>query len=544
MKIIAVLDADLERTWLGTRSRLADVVAGEPVLRQTVARVAQCKRIDAIHVLAPQVQHGVMRDMLAGLPVQFESAPQAADPRAAAVRAGRKWGLAAWRGGPGDACWFDEGINIAALQRIGEAAGADGVAIVPAAACAVDPALIDAIAEHYVAFGEDQPFVFSQAPPGLGTIVVRPAFLARLIQAQHPPGRLFTYRPHNPVTDIINKDACYRCDHNVVCTPVRFIADTHRTTERLKALLNDGAPGAADSVALCAAANAWLATNADAIPEEIEIELTTRDELASSPVRPRGEALKRSGDMDLSRLEQLLAGLEPYDDVNIVLGGFGDPLLHPEFDRALSIVRNSAALGVAVRTSALTMDEAVSRRLIEQDVDVVAPLIDAADAGAYARLHGCDGFERAVKNVEQLLHLRRQAGRTAPLVAPELVKTRDNLDQMEGFFDGWLQLADWVTIAGFNHGAGQRPDRSVRSMAPPTRRPCSRLWRRCVVLADGRYVACDQDWRGAAPLGRVGETAPADVWNGDAWQAMRAAHTRQDFATCPLCSTCDDWHRP
>ena len=39
MKVIAVLQADLEVTPLGTRSRLADVLAGVPILRRTVERV-------------------------------------------------------------------------------------------------------------------------------------------------------------------------------------------------------------------------------------------------------------------------------------------------------------------------------------------------------------------------------------------------------------------------------------------------------------------------------------------------------------------------
>ena len=41
MKVAAVIQADLIETPLGTRSRLADELAGAPVLRRTVERISR-----------------------------------------------------------------------------------------------------------------------------------------------------------------------------------------------------------------------------------------------------------------------------------------------------------------------------------------------------------------------------------------------------------------------------------------------------------------------------------------------------------------------
>ncbi len=69
MKIIAVVEADFGHSGIGTRSRLAEPLdtggASEPVLRRTLRRLLQCKRLSAVH-LAVHVSEKAMADELAG----------------------------------------------------------------------------------------------------------------------------------------------------------------------------------------------------------------------------------------------------------------------------------------------------------------------------------------------------------------------------------------------------------------------------------------------------------------------------------------------
>lgn len=65
MNIIAVCQADLETTPLGTRSRLADELDGAAILRRTVERLLAVQRVERVFVLAPSGQLEACRKLLA-----------------------------------------------------------------------------------------------------------------------------------------------------------------------------------------------------------------------------------------------------------------------------------------------------------------------------------------------------------------------------------------------------------------------------------------------------------------------------------------------
>src|SRR5690606_35828897 len=99
--------------------------------------------------------------------------------------------------------------------------------------------------------------------------------------------------------------------------------------------------------------------------------------------------------------------------------------------------------------------------------------------------HGADRFEEVMAGVEALLQAARQREHGGvPLVVPEMIKTRRTMGEMEAFYDAWLTRGCTPVIAGPSDYAGRRPDLAVMDMSPPTRTPCRRLFRRCMVLAD------------------------------------------------------------
>ena len=78
----------------------------------------------------------------------------------------------------------------------------------------------------------------------------------------------------------------------------------------------------------------------------------------------------------------------------------------------------------------------------------------------------------------------------------------------------------------------------------PTRQACRRLQSRCLILADGKVVACDQDFRATHPLGDLLSGSLAQLWTAPNFAALRSAHRMLDLAAFPLCTACNDWHRP
>ncbi len=81
-------------------------------------------------------------------------------------------------------------------------------------------------------------------------------------------------------------------------------------------------------------------------------------------------------------------------------------------------------------------------------------------------------------------------------------------------------------------------------MAPPGRTPCRRLNNRLVILADGRAVACDQDYKGLYPVGDLAEEDLAGVWQGEPMNRLREFLPTPDAPGDLLCGRCEEWARP
>jgi len=540
MKCVATINVDLEHSPLGTRSRLADDLLGEPVLRRTVKRVLAASRLAQVYVLAPEAQAARVAELLAGLTVSMAPHHGSLPPHAALVRAGRVWGLDGWRGGIGGLCAFDEDINVPLAAAVAARADAEAVASIPAAAAVIDPAMIDAMVDHFEMSSGAFRLAIAQAPPGLGLVVFARALLEELTPSGQPPGALLTYQPSHPGPDITGKPACYRPPAEVVEARGRLLCDTQRSLVRVRDLLADGG-GDWDARRVAQ----WLASrefvHVDAVPEEIEIELTTDEPfLEESLLRPRGEAVGRRGPISMEAIRSVAAAIAEYDDVRIVLGGFGEPCCHPRFAEICRVLRDSTAAALAVRTGGAIGDSAVEKALFETPVDVVEVTLDAATRETYHQVHGVDRFDEVAARVESWLARRVSSQQVRPVIVPSFVKARENLHEMEEFFDRWQQRLGSALVTGYCHCAGQRPRRAVTSMAPPQRGPCRRVFKRLLVLADGRVTTCDQDFAGKQTVGSL-----ADAPLGELWQAARLAAIRSgDHARQPLCPACEEWHRP
>ena len=547
MKCIAALMVDLEHAPLGTRNRLAEPLAGKPVLRRTVERLLACSRISSVHLLTTPSQRGGVESLVSGLPVEIEPLRLPPSPYAELIRAGRWWGLDGWRGGVGGLSVFDEDANVGALAALAARQEADAVTVAPAAAAMIDPRLSDAMVAHFETVGRTFELTFAQTPPGLSPLIVGRKLLEELSHAAEPVGLILAYNPDRPVADLTGKECCYRPAGEVIEASGRLICDTRRSFERVRELIEAGGE-AWDA----ARVGSWLQqrtrTQVVQVPSEIEIELTTDAGAAEGNLlRPCGSEVPKRGLCSFDVVRAIADAVRDWDDVRIVLAGFGEPCAHPAFGEICRMFRPAAA-ALAVRTFARFGADHVNGgdlqtsedALFETPVDIVEVMVDAVSAETYARLHGVDAFAEVTARIERWLERRVAAGRARPLIVPSFVKCNENLDEMEPFFESWQRRLGMVLVTGHSHYARQRPHRAVTSMAPPQRSACKRVFSRMVVLADGHVTTCDQDYRGAQSLGRLPDATLIELWNARRFVQIRA----NELSDVPLCAKCDEWHRP
>jgi len=568
MSVIAAILADLETSTIGTRSRLAGELVGVQVLRATVERVARAERIDAVHVLCPQDQLERCGAILEDTPSALHAVNAGPSPWQPVTRCARKWSLDGWRGGIGGSTCFDEYTDCRLLEGLLKAVRADWVLSVPSAGPLFDPGLADAMIERRLAAGDDVQLAFTQAPPGLAGVLLDAALVRELAEKNVPLGWLFSYQPDNPRKDLLFQSSCHEVPALLRYSTGRLIADTDRSMQRLADLLHTHRAPDLETT------GRWLinrdAMHTEPLPREIEIELTTDDPFPDALLRPRGERVGRRGPINTELVTRVVTELAGFDDALVVLGGFGDPLRHPLFCEILAAIRsherNGRRLyGLAVRTAGIDLTDELIEAMIVAEVDVLNVVLDAWSPELYTALNApvrmaetavsrnsapavtsrtAPNLHSVVESIDRVARIRERRGSAAPIVVPEMTKARENVHELNAFYDGWIRRVGAATIAGHSHFAGQCMDRGVIHMAPPSRYPCRRLAQRCLVLADGRVAVCDQDFGGLHTVGSLHEHSLEEVWLGPEFERIRESHRAGRFDPTPLCTACEEWHRP
>ena len=541
MSIIAAISVDLDRAPLGTRSRLAESLMGRPILRRTLERVMRVDGLAGVHVLCPAKQADRVRPFLEGLDVRLETHDAPAAPYEALVRASRIWGPDGWRGGVGSFCCFDEDCHVAMLHALLERVGAEAALTIPAAAPVVDPNMLGAMIDHFIANRQVARLTIVQAPPGLGGFIIKRDVLADLLPLGLPPGGLLAHQPGNPLPDITGKDACYRPPAEVVEARGRLLCDTRRSMDRVRRLLEAGGESW-DASRICR----WLST-ADAdhvaeVPEEIEIELTTAGDASGngSLLRPDESETGRRGPVSPEVIDSVAESMGDYDDVRIVLGGIGEPCVHPDFAGICRRLREGGAAAMAVRTNARWESAAVEAALFETPVDLIEVRLDAATPEGYRRAHGEDAYDGVMATLKRWIARKTAERKPLPLLVPSFVKSSETLSEMESFVDTWYRRLGTAVVTGYSHCAGQRPRRAVTETAPPERVVCRRVFSRMMILADGRVTTCDQDFAGRQTFGRLPDNTLNALWRSEMLQGIRT----RICGDAPLCPACSEWHRP
>jgi len=527
MTPIALIVVDLERSALGGPGVAGESLAGRPVLWHTVERAKRIPGIGRVVIVHPRGQDvAALVDSVDTFAVDTLD-----DPAFRRWRIARRWASHTWRGGLGGATVFDECLPHAPLIAALDQYEASSAVLLRGEWCLVDPALCGRALALHVEYPDAMKACFTQAPPGLCGIATSRAVLAQLAGHRATFAHVLGYIPTAPVMDPVGKDVNIPIPPEVRDTYCRLIPDTARgraLVARIAAKLGDGLL-TADAQTVTRAAR--RIGDAPGLPEHVTIELTPRRAVAG-PITPQHYVNFERPDLDPDLAQRLFDQLPP--DACVMLGGLGDPLLHPQWD---AIVER-ANRPVGIETD-LLCDEATIARLLELPVELVVVRLNADRAETYRAVMGEDRFKQALENVQLLFNRRAHA---VPWIVPKLVKTAETFGDLEGFFDKWVHFAGHAIIEGPRCGCGLMPDLGVAPMTPPDRGPCRQLGKRMNIHSDGVVAQCDQDWLGRGALGDAKIALLEDIWTRA--HDAAAAHRDGRFAELTLCGSCGEWHRP
>ena len=390
---------------------------GEPVLSWTMKRLTRSRRVGNIAALCWEDQLPPVEEIAE----EHHAYVLAKGPRqnlvqVEAISAARRW-TDGWRGGLLSTCDFDLGFHGEWVRELAERMEADAIVIVDPACALVDPSVIDSMIEH-AAKRSHLEYCFTQAPPGLGGVLLRPAMLNRLVEARVHPGRAVHYMPEAPTRDPISTDTCAPIARPVARSSRSFRLDSQRQVARITRASEslNGTLASSDAEALVNRFQ-WN-KGVDELPREIVIELNTCR--ASSPIYWPGKHLKieRNPPATIETWTKLLTEAAAADDLRLTIAGVGDPLESKELFPLIEVATSVGVQSIHVQTDLLSDDAKAIEYLAMSGIDVVSVNIPAMTVETYAAIMGVNKFTHVLNNIATFVRARSVAGRGVPLLVP------------------------------------------------------------------------------------------------------------------------------
>lgn len=222
----------------------------------------------------------------------------------------------------------------------------------------------------------------------------------------------------------------------------------------------------------------------------------------------------------------------------------GEPLIHPKgYEMIEYAVRNSGVY-VTITTNGTIMNEKRTQRLLDAGVHMIDISIDAHRPETYAQIRINGDLEVTRGNVLRLLKWVREAGSRTKVVV-SFVEQPQNSAERDDFKKFWEDAgADYVVIRKLHSAAGAVEENAKviwLSLKGQARRPCVYPWERIGLNPRGFLSFCPADWTHGSTLVDFRTNTIKDTWTGPLYQALRQAHTNNDYSGHHFCGQCPDW---
>jgi len=299
-------------------------------------------------------------------------------------------------------------------------------------------------------------------------------------------------------------------------------------------------------------------TNPWSWPINFQMELTNYCNL-KCPVCPYGAGLlnRPKGDLDVELFRRLMDEIGPYL-MNILLWGWGEPLLHPRFPELVKIA-NGHGVNTLISTNGQNLgDERVLEGLIGEPPTYLIVAVDGLTQETYSTYRVGADLEKALAGVRRLAQMKRQHEQEFPLLNMRMIPTKQNQHEVEqapefaahnGFDMVSIRTMAIVDDENCTHGSFLPDSSEFRAYRYENGKRVKREDFRCqnafafpAMLLDGSLVACDQDFNAQQAFGRYGNgTTFADIWSSHQAAQIRKVicKDRNSYSTCRNCPFAD-----
>jgi len=218
---------------------------------------------------------------------------------------------------------------------------------------------------------------------------------------------------------------------------------------------------------------------------------------------------------------------------------FGEPLLNPQWDKIVKIIRQSNKNNtILLTTNGSVMDESCCKKLLELEVNRIFVSMHSLDAEVYRANTGGGDISVVLSNVKTFAKLARRGGKSKLFIRLFERADSEHIDQEQ--MDSLRELGISFERRGYHNFAGSKNEWT--SFSPHVERwPCFHPWFTLGVAVDGMATICCTDFSLGLNIGNVYEQSIEEIWKSELVSSIRREHTTNRFERWKVCEPCDTW---
>lgn len=291
--------------------------------------------------------------------------------------------------------------------------------------------------------------------------------------------------------------------------------------------------------------------HSERIPVIFNFELTNRCPFGCIMCARTNNMTRPEGLMEFTLFKTIIDQLDEIESdktQELWLHGFGESLVHPEFDLFMQYaIKKGFNAGLSVNPFLLT--EKTARKLLKCQPKHLYLAIDGHDNESFQKIRGLKGaYDKSVERLERFLVLKSELSPDTKVdigmidfeLNQESIKTMEekwkNIDPKVNFlakpFTTWDGSASDVLALKNN-------EKVPKLHSQKTNVTCDFPWTKMTVNWDGKVTPCCYDYNKKYVLGDLNYQSLIDIWNGESMKSLRTEFKSEEVKNS-LCVNCEN----
>jgi radical SAM protein with 4Fe4S-binding SPASM domain len=244
----------------------------------------------------------------------------------------------------------------------------------------------------------------------------------------------------------------------------------------------------------------------------------------------------------------------PHENIVLNISSYSETIAAPNLVPAIRLIKKvRPRLLIVMASNGSLFREKVVNDLIDAGLDHYSYSFDAATPESYKEIIQVDNFNKAWRNLEQIVELRNK--KKSPMkITTHIMHFRGVEQDFEKFKAYWQGKVDGVVLRSVGNWGGSDTLNLTQKLeslgyvsahtTPENRYPCNSIFTHFILQPDGHYMPCIGTVPGYESdpiysLGHARETTWLEAWHrlGE----MRRAHLNGQWNNFEACQKCNLW---